>query len=57
MLEQFRQWYLRNYDAITWFVIGFLIATGLSEFASGDWADALVFWVIAAINYWWIRGK
>jgi hypothetical protein len=57
MFEQFRQWYLRNYLKITWFLIGFLIMAGLAEFAKGDWGDALVYWVFAAINYWWDRGR
>lgn len=57
MLERFRSWYLRNYDAITWFLIGFLVMAGLSEFGQGNWPDALVCWVIAAINYWWIKSR
>lgn len=57
MFERFKQWYLRNYAQITWFLIGFLIMAGLAEFAKGDWADALLYWVLAGINYWWDRGR
>jgi len=57
MLERFKSWYLRNYDAITWFLIGFLVMAGLADFSKGDWPDALVCWAIAGINYWWVKTR
>ena len=51
MLENFRQWYLRNQVAITWFLIGWLAFGGFIHFGHGEYISALVLWGIAVINY------
>jgi hypothetical protein len=52
MLENFRRWYLRNQNEITWFLIGFLVMAGCSDVGKGDWAGALLSWGIAWVNYY-----
>lgn len=55
MLEQFRQWYLRNYTEITWFLIGFLIMAGCAQIGRGEYVDASISWLLAAVNYWFVK--
>jgi hypothetical protein len=50
-MEQFRNWYVRNQDAITWFIIGFLTMQGLNELAKGDYVWAGISFMIAYANY------
>ena len=50
-MNKFRQWYLRNQDEITWFLIGFLTMAGIASFGRGAWIIALVYWAIAYLNY------
>jgi hypothetical protein len=51
MLENFRQWYLRNYTQITWFLIGFLVMAGLYDIGKGNYVGAAISFAIAYINY------
>lgn len=55
MLDKFKFWYNDNYSAITWFIIGFLIAAGLQELSVGDYTGAIISFGIAGINYLFIR--
>lgn len=55
MLEKFRQWYLRNQVEITWFLIGWLALGGLYNFGRGDYLGAIVLWVIALLNYSFVK--
>ncbi len=57
MLDNFRQWYLRNYTEITWFLIGFLIMAGLVDFGQGDYVGALLCLGIAFVNYLFVRNR
>ncbi len=50
-MSNFRNWYVRNQDAITWFLIGVLTVTGLHELAKGDYVWAGISFVIAYANY------
>jgi hypothetical protein len=50
-MNKFRQWYLRNQDEITWFLIGFLAATGVERFSTGNWLGAVLFFGLAYLNY------
>lgn len=52
MMNRIRRWYLCNYEAITWFLIGMLTATGIERFGQGNYDAALVFWAIAFANYY-----
>lgn len=51
MLNNFRQWYLRNYTEITWFLIGFLVMAGLTDIGQGNYVGAVISFGIAYINY------
>jgi hypothetical protein len=50
-MNKFREWYVGNQDAITWFLIGVLTVTGLHELAKGDYVWAGISFVIAYANY------
>ena len=51
MMTQFRNWYVRNQDAITWFVIGLLSLATLDYVIKGDWLWATISAVLVVINY------
>jgi hypothetical protein len=51
MLDNFRNWYIRNYTEITWFLIGFLVMAGLTDLATGDYLGAVLSFGIAYVNY------
>lgn len=55
MLEKFRQWYLRNQLQITWFLIGWLAFGGAIHFGQGHYTEAIVLWVIALVNYVFVK--
>jgi hypothetical protein len=55
MFENVRQWYLRNYTEITWFLIGFLVMAGLSDLSQGDYTGAVLSFGIAFVNYLFAR--
>lgn len=52
MLEKIKSWYIDNYTEITWFIIGFLIASGLDSIGKGNYADAGFSLVLAFANYY-----
>jgi hypothetical protein len=54
-MDRFRAWYLRNYEAITWFLIGWLVLAGIYDFSRGEYVGALVMWFVALINYVFVR--
>ena len=51
-MTKFREWYLRNFVKINWFIIGFLIMSGIHEFDRGNYITACVDWFIAAVNWY-----
>lgn len=51
MLENFRAWYLRNYNEITWFIIGFLVMAGLQDTSTGNYTGAIISFGLAYVNY------
>jgi hypothetical protein len=51
MLENFRQWYLRNYTEITWFLIGFLIMSAIVDIRNNNYLGAFISLGLAYINY------
>ena len=55
MLDKFRSWYLRNQVQITWFLIGWLAFGGFINFGQGNYVEAIVLWVIALINYVFVK--
>ena len=50
-MSQFRNWYVRNQDAITWFIIGFLSMSLINSLANGNWIWAAVESLIIYANY------
>ena len=50
-MNKFMLWYNRNYQAITWFIIGFLVMAGLTDASRGDWTGAVISFGIAWLNY------
>lgn len=54
-MNKLRQWYLRNYEAITWFLIGILTLAGLQELARGEYLSALLSFVLVALNYAFVK--
>lgn len=51
MFDNFRRWYLRHYEAITWFLIGFISLDLVLAFGRGDWTAVVIDAVIIALNY------
>ena len=52
MLDNFRLWYLRNQNEITWFLIGFLVAAALHSFSQGEYIDTCWSLLLAFANYY-----
>lgn len=50
-MSYIKNWYVSNQDAITWFVIGFLVQSLLINFAQGDLFWALITAALIWINY------
>jgi hypothetical protein len=46
-----RAWYLKNQNTITWFLIGFLIATAVHLFSIGQYEDMAFSLLVAWVNY------
>ena len=51
MMTQFKNWYVRNQDAITWFIIGWLAFGMLDSIAKQEYIWAVVQAVLIWINY------
>jgi hypothetical protein len=56
-MNNFRNWYIRNQDAITWFIIGWLAMAGMTALAEGRYLwvaiDAALIW----LNYSLIKAR
>jgi hypothetical protein len=50
-MNAFKQWYIRNQDAVTWFLIGWLTFAGLDSLAQGNYISAAISFVLAYANY------
>ena len=50
-MSNFKNWYVSNQDAITWFIIGFLTQTMFYNFSHGDWLWGLITAGIIWLNY------
>lgn len=49
------RWYTRNYEAITWFLIGFMFFSLLIDFSKGDWTGCLFDIFIIAVNVFFVK--
>lgn len=56
-MNKFREWYIRNQDAITWFLIGVLTSQALDSLAKRDYGSALLSAGLALANYWMARTR
>jgi hypothetical protein len=56
-MSTFRTWYITHQDAITWFIIGVCVMTGLASLAAGNYIGAAFNFVIAAVNYFFGKHK
>jgi hypothetical protein len=52
MLDKFRFWYFKNQNEITWFLIGFLVASATHSFSVGNYEDMTFSLVLAFANYY-----
>jgi hypothetical protein len=50
-MNNFRQWYLKYQQEITWFLIGFLVFAGLQDLSVGNYIGAVLSFGLAYINY------
>jgi hypothetical protein len=46
-----RNWYIRNQDRITWFIVGWLSFASLDNLVNGDYIWAAVLAFLAYCNY------
>ncbi len=51
MMTQFRNWYVRNQDAITWFIIGWLTLGMIDNIVKQEYVWALIQAVLIWVNY------
>lgn len=54
-MSKFRDWYIRNQDAISWFVIGVLADQTLVQLSRHDYVGAAISAVLAVINYYFVK--
>ena len=50
-MEAFRNWYIQYQDQISWFLIGFLVNSGLTALGEEHYLSALLSFGIAYLNY------
>jgi hypothetical protein len=50
-MNTFKRWYVRNQDAITWFIIGWMVLSCMNNVSNQQYVLALVDAVIVFINY------
>jgi hypothetical protein len=50
-MEKFRNWYLTNFPAINWFIIGSLTTFGLVDLSYGNYGSGIVCLAIAYLNF------
>jgi hypothetical protein len=51
MLNNFRNWYLTNFTAINWFLIGAFTAFGIDDLVAGNYPGAALDFIIAYVNF------
>jgi hypothetical protein len=50
-MSYIKNWYVSNQDAITWFIIGFLVQSLMLNFARGEWIWAAITAALIWLNY------
>lgn len=56
-MRAFLDWYNDNYDAITWFIIGFLTMGGITRLERHQYEEALLDFFLAGVNYWLMKRR
>jgi hypothetical protein len=56
-MENFRSWYIRNQDAISWFFVGWFTAMGVDQLACEMYGSAASCFAIAGINWYMTRQR
>ena len=54
-MNDFRNWYIRNQDAITWFLIGWLAMGCIDSLSRGQYGWAALDVVLIYMNYKFIQ--
>ena len=50
-MNSIQEFYLKNQQQITWFLIGFLTLSGFQDLGQGNYVGAAISFVLAYINY------
>lgn len=50
-MSYIKNWYVRNQDALTWFVIGFIIMPTIESLVQGNYVSAAIGAFLIWINY------
>ena len=56
-MENFRSWYIRNQDAISWCLVGWFTAIGVDQLICEMYAPAAISFVIAGVNWYMTRQR
>lgn len=51
MSGKIKQWFLRNQNNILWFLIGWLVTSGIRDLLMGNYIGAFISFAIAYVNY------
>lgn len=57
MFDNFRSWYIRNQDAISWFLVGLLTGQGFDQLGRGNYGQAAISFALAYANYFFTRQR
>jgi hypothetical protein len=50
-MEKFRNWYITNFAAINWFLIGGLTAFGITDLGQHNYVGAAINFGLAYVNF------
>lgn len=54
---RFLRWYNDHFEAITWFIIGFLAMGGITRLERGQYEEAIIDFILIGINYWLLKRR
>jgi hypothetical protein len=50
-MENFRNWYLKNQDSVSWFLVGLMTGGAIESLSKGQFMWTALYVVLAYINY------
>lgn len=56
-MNSIMNWYTRNYEQITWFIIGWMALATIDEFSKGNLTQAGINLFLLAVNYYFVRQR